>query len=210
MMPATTEILADQPAITRRRPRRHWLPALVLLPFVLLMILFQLAPMVWVLVGSFQTPDGWGLDYYREILSSPSTCNRSATRCASPVSPVWRGLPSARSGHALRHSGERVKRVLLAFVTMTGNFSGVPLAFAFIIILGINGAVTLLLKSWGLIDGFNLYSGSGLVLIYTYFQIRSRCCCSTRRSMRCRMSGRRPPHCSARAGSMCGTWRCRC
>jgi putative spermidine/putrescine transport system permease protein len=35
--------------------RRHWLPALVLLPFVLLMILFQLAPMVWVLVGS-QTP----------------------------------------------------------------------------------------------------------------------------------------------------------
>jgi putative spermidine/putrescine transport system permease protein len=72
---------------------------------------------------------------------------------------------------ALRHSGERVKRVLLAFVTMTGNFSGVPLAFAFIIILGINGAVTLLLKSWGLIDGFNLYSGSGLILIYTYFQI---------------------------------------
>ena len=61
--------------------------------------------------------------------------------------------------------------MLLAFVTMTGNFSGVPLAFAFIIILGINGAVTLLLKSWGLIDGFNLYSGSGLILIYTYFQI---------------------------------------
>ena len=39
--------------------------------------------------------------------------------------------------------------MLLAFVTMTGNFSGVPLAFAFIIILGINGALTLLLKSWG-------------------------------------------------------------
>ena len=71
MMPATTEILADQPVATRRRAHRHWLPALVLLPFVLLMILFQLAPMVWVLVGSFQTPDGWGLDYYREILSSP-------------------------------------------------------------------------------------------------------------------------------------------
>ena len=71
MMPATTEILLDQPAATRRQARRHWLPALVLLPFVLLMILFQLAPMVWVLVGSFQTPDGWGIDYYREILSSP-------------------------------------------------------------------------------------------------------------------------------------------
>ncbi len=77
-------------------------------------------------------------------------------------------MPSAPS---LRQSGERVKRALLAFVTMTSNFSGVPLAFAFIIILGINGAITLLLKSWGWIDGFNLYSGAGLILIYTYFQI---------------------------------------
>ncbi|MGL5555391.1 MAG: ABC transporter permease, partial [Aeromonas veronii] len=61
MMPATTEILVDQPVATKQKVRRHWLPALVLLPFILLMILFQLAPMVWVLVGSFQTPDGWGI-----------------------------------------------------------------------------------------------------------------------------------------------------
>ncbi len=172
MMPATTEILADQPATTRRRLRHHWLPALVLLPFILLMILFQLAPMVWVLVGSFQTPDGWGLDYYREILSSPFYLQSfgNSLRIAGIASLA--GLAIGTLGAAaLRHSGERVKRLLLAFVTMTGNFSGVPLAFAFIIILGINGAVTLLLKSWGLIDGFNLYSGSGLILIYTYFQI---------------------------------------
>ena len=33
MMPATTEILLDQPVATRRKARRHWLPALELLPF---------------------------------------------------------------------------------------------------------------------------------------------------------------------------------
>jgi putative spermidine/putrescine transport system permease protein len=128
--------------------------------------------MAWVLVGSFQTPDGWGIDYYREILSSPFYLQSfgNSLRIAGIASLA--GLAIGTLGAAaLRHSGERVKRVLLAFVTMTGNFSGVPLAFAFIIILGINGAVTLLLKSWGLIDGFNLYSGSGLILIYTYFQI---------------------------------------
>ena len=160
MMPATTEILADRPVATKQKVRRHWLPALVLLPFILLMILFQLAPMVWVLVGSFQTPDGWGLDYYREILSSPFYLQSfgNSLRIAGIASLA--GLAIGTLGAAaLRHSGERVKRLLLAFVTMTGNFSGVPLAFAFIIILGINGAVTLLLKSWGLIDGFNLYSG---------------------------------------------------
>jgi putative spermidine/putrescine transport system permease protein len=100
---------------------------------------------------------------------------------------------------ALRHSGERVKRVLLAFVTMTGNFSGVPLAFAFIIVLGINGAVTLLLKSWGLIDGFNLYSGSGLILIYTYFQIPLALLLLYPAFDALQDGGPRPP-CSARAG----------
>ena len=83
--------------------------------------------------------------------------------------------------------------MLLAFVTMTGNFSGVPLAFAFIIVLGINGAVTLLLKSWGLIDGFNPLPGSGLILIYTYFQIPCPAAALPGVRTPCRMSGPRPP-----------------
>ena len=111
MMPATTEILADRPVATKRKVRRHWLPALVLLPFILLMILFQLAPMVWVLVGSFQTPDGWGLDYYREILSSPFYLQSfgNSLRIAGIASLA--GLAIGTLGAAaLRHSGERVKR----------------------------------------------------------------------------------------------------
>lgn len=171
MMPTATEILADQQSIPRRA-NRHWLPALVLLPFALLMLLFQLAPMAWVLVGSLQTPDGWGLGYYREILSSPFYLQSFGNSLRIAGISSLAGLAIGTLGAAaLRHGGERVKRVLLAFVTMTSNFSGVPLAFAFIIVLGINGAITLLLKSWGWIDGFNLYSGSGLILIYTYFQI---------------------------------------
>jgi hypothetical protein len=100
--------------------------------------------------------------------------------------------------------------VLLAFVTMTGNFSGVPLAFAFIIILGINGAVTLLLKSWGLIDGFNLYSGSGLILVTpTSRSARPAAALpGVRRAAGCVAAG--TALLGASEGSMCGTWRCRC
>ncbi len=54
---------------------------------------------------------------------------------------------------------------------MSSNFAGVPLAFAFIIILGTNGAVTLLLKQAGIIDDFNLYGQWGLLTLYIYFQI---------------------------------------
>ncbi len=122
--------------------------------------------------GQFSDPGWLGPAYYRGDSELPFYLQSfgNSLRIAGIASLAGLAIGTLRAA-ALRHSGERVKRVLLAFVTMTGNFSGVPLAFAFIIILGINGAVTLLLKSWGLIDGFNLYSGSGLILIYTYFQI---------------------------------------
>ncbi|WP_235186789.1 ABC transporter permease subunit [Serratia sp. DD3] len=170
-MSATTQTVRDQQRIPHA-VRRHWLPALVLLPFALLMFLFQLAPLVWVLVGSFQTSEGWGIDNYQEILSSPFYLQAfSNSLSISGIASLAGLIIGTLGAAALRHSGERIKRLLLAFVTMTSNFSGVPLAFAFIIILGINGAITLLLKSWGWIDGFNLYSGAGLILIYIYFQI---------------------------------------
>lgn len=54
---------------------------------------------------------------------------------------------------------------------MTINFTGVPLAFAFIILLGANGCVTLLLRCYGWMTDFSLYSKTGLTVLYTYFQI---------------------------------------
>lgn len=56
---------------------------------------------------------------------------------------------------------------------MTSNFAGVPLAFAYIILLGNNGVFTLLFKQWGwsVFADFDLYSWSGLILVYVYFQV---------------------------------------
>ena len=54
------------------------------------------------------------------------------------------------------------------------NFGGAPLAFAFIVTLGSTGVVTqVLLKIFGisLYPGFRIYSISGLVLAYLYFQM---------------------------------------
>ncbi|MCY1429986.1 sulfate ABC transporter, permease protein [compost metagenome] len=73
--------------------------------------------------------------------------------------------------YSLRQVDSRLRDFVMAFANMTSNFAGVPLAFAFIIILGFNGAITLLLKQAGLIEDFNLYSKTGLIILYTYFQI---------------------------------------
>jgi putative spermidine/putrescine transport system permease protein len=60
---------------------------------------------------------------------------------------------------------------VLSITNMTGNLTGVPLAFAFIIVVGTNGALSLMLRQLGLNMGFDLYASEGLVLIYTYFQL---------------------------------------
>ena len=56
---------------------------------------------------------------------------------------------------------------------MTSNFSGVPLAFAFMVLMGNTGVLTLLGQRAGIgfLGDFDLYSGQGLMLVYIYFQI---------------------------------------
>ena len=56
---------------------------------------------------------------------------------------------------------------------MVSNFSGVPLAFSFIILLGNAGVITILGRNLGIdaIADFPLYTVWGLMLTYVYFQI---------------------------------------
>ena len=71
-----------------------------------------------------------------------------------------------------RYSGKTRDRLLM-IANMTSNFEGIPLSFSYIILLGNNGLFTMLFARWGwdVLAGFNLYSWTGLVLVYVYFQI---------------------------------------
>ncbi len=147
-------------------------PALWLLPFALIFYSFQLAPMLWVLVNSFQYEQQLSLEHYLEVLGSPFMRQAFGNS-------LWLALFSSLAGLAiatllvssLRRVDSRLRNAVIAFTNMSSNFAGVPLAFAFIIVLGTNGAVTLLLRQYGVIDDFNLYGKWGLLVIYTYFQI---------------------------------------
>ncbi|CAM3001058.1 hypothetical protein [Moritella viscosa] len=45
-------------------------PALILLPFALLFFMFQIAPMLWVLVNSFIYEEAFSVENYQEIFDS--------------------------------------------------------------------------------------------------------------------------------------------
>jgi len=70
-------------------------------------------------------------------------------------------------------SNKFLRNALTALSDVTTNFGGAPLAFAFVIILGSTGVITMLLKQIGinLYPNFRIYSITGLTIAYLYFQI---------------------------------------
>ena len=153
--------------------RGKWLALLCLVPFAVFFFVFQIAPLVWVLVHSVQSEEsGWGLANFIKIFNSKFYLQ--AIQHSLEIS-FWSSLfgivIAILGSYSLRKVDSRLRNFVNAFANMTSNFSGVPLAFAFIILLGFNGSITIMLKQAGIIEDFNLYSKTGLIILYTYFQI---------------------------------------
>ena len=153
--------------------RGKWLALLCLLPFAVVFIVFQIAPLVWVLIHSVQSEEsGWGIANFIKIFSSKFYLQAIQHSLEiSFWSSVFGILIAVLGSYSLRKVDSRLRNFVNAFANMTSNFSGVPLAFAFIILLGFNGSITIMLKQAGIIEDFNLYSKTGLIILYTYFQI---------------------------------------
>ena len=88
----------------------------------------------------------------------------------SLISSILGIVISFQLAYSISKLNNRIKDVVLLYSNMMSNFSGLPLAFALIVILGTNGAITLILQKIG-ISEFNIYTQAGLILAYTYFQI---------------------------------------
>ncbi|WP_407506152.1 ABC transporter permease [Vibrio parahaemolyticus] len=172
----SSSVLSPSASRTAKPTTSVWLkrikPALWLVPFALFFYLFQLAPMIWVLFNSFIYDGEFTLDNYIEVLDS-------AFMLQAFGNSLWLSVWSSIFGLAiatllvssLRRVDSKLRDAVIAFTNMSSNFAGVPLSFAFIIILGTNGAITLLLKQYGLLGDFDLYGKWGLLAIYIYFQI---------------------------------------
>ncbi|MBS4201587.1 ABC transporter permease subunit [Bacillus sp. FJAT-49732] len=145
---------------------------LILVPFALLMTFFFLVPLIYMLVSSFSNSYGFTLEHYQEALSSSYILQGFKNSFALSVVSAFIALVVSLFGvFAMMYFPEQIRERLLILSNLTSNFSGVPLAFAFIVLLGNSGLFTLALHSFGWDLSFSLYSWSGLLLIYIYFQL---------------------------------------
>lgn len=157
----------------KRRDKEKLRYGLFLLPLGIIIFFLLIVPIFSVLLGSFQEDgsNSYSLYNYLYILKSKFYKQGfyNSVRI-SLISSILGILISFQLAYSISRLNEKVKGLTLLYSNMMSNFSGLPLAFAFIIILGANGAATLILRKFG-IDNFNIYSQWGLILVYTYFQI---------------------------------------
>ncbi|WP_264480686.1 ABC transporter permease [Psychrobacter sp. I-STPA6b] len=164
-----------QPKPAKAKPHMAVLSSyLVLLPFFILVVLFLLAPLGWVVINAFKDDTGgYTFAYMSRIFSNAfymqSISNSLKLSLYSSVLGLLIGLQGAYSLYSIRDS--RLGRALVSFNSLLSNFSGVPLAFAMMIVFGSSGVVTLILSRLGIDDLVDIYSYQGIMLSYVYFQI---------------------------------------
>ena len=142
-------------------------------------LLFEILPAIIIIQGSF-SDDNTGrptLDNYKHMFSQVSNLHAFETSISlSLVTALLGGFIggfAAYSVYNLRTGW--LRNFLVGFSSIAANFAGVPLAFAFVATLGVEGFITVLIHNLFHVDlynlGFSLYTFWGLVIVYTYFQL---------------------------------------
>jgi putative spermidine/putrescine transport system permease protein len=146
-------------------------------PFFVFAFAFMLLPSSSLFIDSFRDGDGRFTLANLVGLTRPDILNSYLLSIEiSAATALGGGLFGFLLAYAVTVGGlpRFVRDVLMTFSGVASNFAGVPLAFAFISVLGRTGFATVLLRNVFHINiynaGFNLYGFAGLTLTYMYFQ----------------------------------------
>lgn len=153
------------------------------LPFHLAMILFALIavavlifPSANMVLMSFKPTGGggWTLANYREILTGSMYTDAIKNSVGiSLFSSVVAIVFTTVTTYAIVSRSKKLRETFVVIANMTSNFAGIPLAFAYIILLGSSGVLLIFGRRAGIdwLANYNLYSPWGLCIVYLYFQL---------------------------------------
>lgn len=149
---------------------------LALVPFFIITLIFELIPLGMIVFKSFMPEGslGFTLEHYITIATKPLYIKSIANSLYIALIASFVGIIVAFLGAKSANSvSGKTKNFFLTILNMTSNFAGVPLAFAYMVLLGNAGVMVLVGKQYGIdfLANYNLYSGAGITMIYVYFQI---------------------------------------
>ncbi|MEP6640139.1 MAG: ABC transporter permease subunit [Chloroflexota bacterium] len=162
------------PARPARRARPSWLG---LVPFFLFAAMFLGLPLAFLAIGSLADNHTGQptIDNYA-ALSTPLVANAFRNSIEiSLVTAIVGGIFGSLLAAAVILGGlpRGLRNALMTFSGVASNFAGIPLALAFTYTLSTTGAVTILLKNFGIdlyAGHFTIFSKLGIEIVYLYFQ----------------------------------------
>jgi putative spermidine/putrescine transport system permease protein len=172
----TTGLASGGAGSSRVRGARNYL---ALIPFHVYIALFLILPTAIVAVGAFTTSTGQPtLDNVSRLFTDETFVDAFTKSIQLAVSTAIAG---AIIGGLLAWAVVRgdpngpLRQLVIAASGVLAQFGGVMLAFAFLATFGFNGLATMFVRDVlhvdVLTDASWLYSLTGLVVVYTYFQI---------------------------------------
>jgi putative spermidine/putrescine transport system permease protein len=150
--------------------------AVPLLPFFAILTVFLLIPTVTVVVNAFVGDAGFSLDRIAALFSQTALAALWKSVLLSASTALIGAVLGAVLSWLIVSSppASMIRRSVLALCSVLAQFGGVALAFAFLATVGLNGVLTLWVQQalgWNLAGSGWLYTLTGLILVYTYFQI---------------------------------------
>ena len=149
---------------------------MALLPFLVVALLYEIIPLIMVIMNSFQSDAGTGitLENYQTIaeklLYQKAIFNSIRISLISSLGGIVVAFLGAK---AIAESKGKIANLFMTILNMVSNFAGVPLAFAYMVLLGNAGFMVHVGQKLGIsaLADFNLYTSDGMSMIYIYFQI---------------------------------------
>ena len=147
-----------------------------MVPLLLLATFFIFLPIFSMIKDSFTMPEVGGFTLQNYITILTDSIYVVATKNSiylSFVSALVGLVISFFIAYSVNEIGLKGRDRMMSLLNMVSNFAGLPLYFAFVVILGNTGIFVLALKAIGvnLTEYFKLYSIDGLMLLFIYFQI---------------------------------------
>jgi putative spermidine/putrescine transport system permease protein len=149
---------------------------LLILPFVLFVGIFEIYPIINMAYRSlFDLNGNFTFENYINAFTKPQfqMAIRNSLLFATAASLVG-GIGGTFVAALAVRLPARWRNLLLSLYALPMTLSGLVVAFAFIVLLGRNGVLNLLVRrAFGLPPTvyFNLYDWPGIVLVYAFFQI---------------------------------------
>ena len=155
---------------------KKYIYLLGLIPFLVVAFMYEIIPLIKIIINSFLPDTGGSFTFenyetvFTKLLYQKAIINSIKISLISAAAGIVVAFFGARAANQAKG---KLHNIFMAILNMVSNFAGIPLAFAYMILLGNAGVMTQLGRELGIqaLADFNLYSTNGVSLIYVYFQI---------------------------------------